>query len=816
MQKNILYLVFWLLSAAVMAQPVAYYHAENMTSPSDVLRFDDKIWLATHQGISYFEMDGSTYQTLFPNLQANCFASHNDILWVGANNSLGHYDGTQWNFISSNLPLPFVNITQIAFDQDGLMWLVISGALFTYENGQFVNQNQQAELLRIKGNDIYITTAATTEIGKVRKAGQWENLPQAASTFANNPHDLQIDDAGVVWLSRSLLGYIENDSAIFIQSSPIGSRIGVYQDFVVSHRRNDIQLIDKSLQTIRLPSLLNLGQNGVVKMFYKQGQFFGLVNITGLKFFLIEWFPEVALDTANTNQEIRFNDFRLGLGSLGSLGSGVETYFQQPDSNFIQPILSQIPWISAIQDNEIRASSEFRFRSDNIVYSTGPISTRYDSSYVAKYSRVWKVSREEIERHKRRYSRNFYQAPHGIARWPGNGNVQNGEAPIIAPFFDRNGNGIYEPHLGDYPEILGDEMIYAIVNDHRAQRNEENNRSLGAEIHVMLFKFDEATHPDLANSMFCRYAIFNRSSSDWDSTAFTAFGDVGTGHSNFLFGSDSIEEYFFHQSDPANTNDVFTMTGGFLNQTMSGMMYSAPVQFWLPLTPPQITWVFNVGHNYVPFGHQLGIFSVVTPPDVYKGTGSYSPFAPNPPDTIILTTWAFNRARNWVFPLVESFEDRHIQRYSNTYLGTVPAGESVCVDMVFNFSTSITPDLSFDVVDDLVNNLQDARAFYQDEDFSCLHQVLSVEDFEANLGDFKLFPNPIQRGNSIILQDYIDREFEVQIFTSTGQSIKPETTRIGLETHIEISSNLSPGIYFLRLQDASGGEGLVRKILVVE
>ncbi|TVQ81429.1 MAG: hypothetical protein EA358_00755, partial [Flavobacteriales bacterium] len=800
---------------AIVAQPVSYFKTENLPFPNDVLRFSDKVWLATNQGISYFELDGATYQVDVSNLRANCLASHNDTLWVGANNTLGFFDGVQWTLSSSGLPLPFVDITQISFDDDGVMWLVISGALFTYENGQFVNQNQQANLLRIKDNDIYITTTATSEIGKVRKGGQWENLPQVLFTpNDNDPSDLQIDDDGVVWFSRLHVGYIENDSVIIIPESFPGEKIGVFQNYVVRPQRNEIRLINASQQSVRLPSLLNLGQNGVSRMFYNEGQFFCLFNSNN-KICLFEWFPEVAIDTASISQEIRFNDFRLGLGSLGWIGDGMEAIYQQADTSFILPIMNQLPWISAIQDSIIKSSNEPSYRTSNIVYATGPISSRYDSAYVAKYSRVWKVTRSEIERHQRRYRRNLYRAPSGIAHWPGNGNVLNGEAPILAPFFDRNGNGIYEPELGDYPEILGDEMIYAIINDHRSQRNEANNYTLGAEIHVMLYTFDETTHPDLANSVFCRYAIFNRSSSDWDSTAFTARGDMGAGQSNYLFGSDSVGQYFFHQSDPSSTSDVFTMVGGFLNHSMSGFVYDiSPPWNWLPFTPIPVRASFNAAHNFAAFSGQFGMSSFPIPPDVYKGTGFFPPFAQR--DTTILTSWAFDRSKNWKFPLVENFQEDAMLGYANVYLGAVPAGESVCVDMVFNFSTLITPDLSFDVVDDLEGDLQNARVFYQNQDFSCLHQVLSVDDFEADLGEFKLFPNPIQRGNTIILQDYIDRDFEVVIFTSAGQHINPKTTRLGQETHIEISSFVPPGIYVMRLRDISGGAVLFRKIVVVD
>jgi hypothetical protein len=43
--------------------------------------------------------------------------------------------------------------------------------------------------------------------------------------------------------------------------------------------------------------------------------------------------------------------------------------------------------------------------------------------------------------------------------WPGNGNIQNGEARFLAPFNDENFNQLYEPWLGETPDIRGDEAV---------------------------------------------------------------------------------------------------------------------------------------------------------------------------------------------------------------------------------------------------------------------------------------------------------------------------------------------------------------------
>jgi hypothetical protein len=99
----------------------------------------------------------------------------------------------------------------------------------------------------------------------------------------------------------------------------------------------------------------------------------------------------------------------------------------------------------------------------------GPISTTqayntlaYSNEY---HDAIWKVSKAEILDHQANVQNPGYAVPAAIANWPGNGDTSLGIAAQLAPFIDLNGNGLYEPSLGDYPDIRGDEAVYVITND---------------------------------------------------------------------------------------------------------------------------------------------------------------------------------------------------------------------------------------------------------------------------------------------------------------------------------------------------------------
>lgn len=95
------------------------------------------------------------------------------------------------------------------------------------------------------------------------------------------------------------------------------------------------------------------------------------------------------------------------------------------------------------------------------------LSAYYTPVVEAKFNRPFYITRDMIEQHidSVQSGSSFYQIPRAIKDWPGNGNPAQGQAAQIAPFVDVNNNNIYEPHLGDYPVIYGEECIFTITHD---------------------------------------------------------------------------------------------------------------------------------------------------------------------------------------------------------------------------------------------------------------------------------------------------------------------------------------------------------------
>ena len=167
-------------------------------------------------------------------------------------------------------------------------------------------------------------------------------------------------------------------------------------------------------------------------------------------------------------------------------------------------------------------------------YWAGPVSdTAYYNIYQdTVWNYIWKINRTEILYHRNHCWDPGYVAIHNILTWPGNGNVAMGQAQKLAPFSDRNGNGIYEPYDGDYPEIRGDQALFFIYNDDHGLHAESSGGKLRMEIHGMAYAFDQPDDTAFKNTVFLHYKIINRSQNTYHGTYMGIFADIDLGYSN--------------------------------------------------------------------------------------------------------------------------------------------------------------------------------------------------------------------------------------------------------------------------------------------
>ncbi len=133
-----------------------------------------------------------------------------------------------------------------------------------------------------------------------------------------------------------------------------------------------------------------------------------------------------------------------------------------------------------------------------------------------------------------------------ILNWPAIGP----EGQPMAPYYDANGNGVYDPYAGDYPdfwlgtgsrpdptpgvpadpcdaELFGDQVLFWVFNDKGNVHSESGGASIGLEIQAQAFAFQ--TNDVINNMTFYHYNIINKSSFRLDSTYFGVWADPDLG-----------------------------------------------------------------------------------------------------------------------------------------------------------------------------------------------------------------------------------------------------------------------------------------------
>ena len=185
-------------------------------------------------------------------------------------------------------------------------------------------------------------------------------------------------------------------------------------------------------------------------------------------------------------------------------------------------------------------------------YYPGPLplnpAEAIDTEVANRYNRIFKMSRQRVQDFLAAVNAGRSVAEYtDILEWPTSAGSAYGPQ---APFVDLNGNGVYEPRLGEYPEMLGDHMAWWVINDRAAPHSVSGAAPIGVEVQLRAFYFEvaDSSSPHFGRLYF-RVNCFNRSDTDYPVFQTGLFSDIDAGffNSNFL-GSDSVLQFAYGYS----------------------------------------------------------------------------------------------------------------------------------------------------------------------------------------------------------------------------------------------------------------------------
>lgn len=248
--------------------------------------------------------------------------------------------------------------------------------------------------------------------------------------------------------------------------------------------------------------------------------------------------PETACDNPTAQADLDVNGVRARITNGGDLWwDGQDGRYEvtadanSPNVNPVSAIFAGGFWLGSLDPaGGIRVAAQQYDRNwGRFDYYPGPLRQdgATDRTDCSEWDRLFPVYQREVREFLTAFNAQvpltIGDVPANIAGWPATGNpyfegIYGFELPEtpqgMAPFWDEDLDGLYDPLNGDYPLFCGDQAIWCVFNDagnvHRAS-NTPNN--VQAEIHLLAYAF-ASDDSILHRTTFYDYKIINRGQED--------------------------------------------------------------------------------------------------------------------------------------------------------------------------------------------------------------------------------------------------------------------------------------------------------------
>ena len=263
-------------------------------------------------------------------------------------------------------------------------------------------------------------------------------------------------------------------------------------------------------------------------------------------------------------KNLEWNNVRALVETGGSLwqnrAQGNAAYEVPKDGN-VHSIYAGSLWMGGISPDQQLKLAAIKFRASGNDYWPGPLtndgSAEVDETTCNEYDRFYTTTRADSERHRQYFEAitagtvdeefpDGYAIPSSFFDYPAMGNTALGQDFYLAPFLDFDGDGFYDPTLGDYPwydflqeidcknrrredpvPLFGDQNFYWIFNDKGNVHSESQGEPIGMEIRAQAFAF--STNDEINNMTFYNYVLINQGTQTLSNTYFGSWVDADLG-----------------------------------------------------------------------------------------------------------------------------------------------------------------------------------------------------------------------------------------------------------------------------------------------
>ncbi len=267
--------------------------------------------------------------------------------------------------------------------------------------------------------------------------------------------------------------------------------------------------------------------------------------------------------TAYTDMEI--NNIKMTISTGGDLwyNPNIEASYEVPRGSGQHSLFSGGLWIGGTDVSGQLKVAAIAYRQNGEDFWPGPLSMNnfeIDATTCAAYDQHYPTTRQEVKEFAAWYACSNdplcdldldfpnYTIPNSIMDWPAHGRNYDpyNEDFYLAPFYDANDDGVYNPLDGDYPgydvtgrtdcqgnsrktDLYGDANLWWVFNDKGNVHTSSGGNSIGMEIRAQAFAF--ASNDEVNNMTFYNFELINRSSFKFTETYFGVFADADVGGS---------------------------------------------------------------------------------------------------------------------------------------------------------------------------------------------------------------------------------------------------------------------------------------------
>lgn len=216
-----------------------------------------------------------------------------------------------------------------------------------------------------------------------------------------------------------------------------------------------------------------------------------------------------------------------------------EPFFKYPKGQLKSTTYAYSFWMGGLDGQDSLHLFAETFHDNGYDTWPGPLSKNdasTDAQTVAQWNRTFKITRQEVLEFLAGYQDPDYTIPQHILDWPAHGDTIKGQAWLLAPFTDVDGDGVYNPKHGDHPDFPGDMAQFVIFNDSYGEHSESGGEPFGVETHVLVYAYNTPEDTVMNNTIFFNYKVFNRSQTDYHDTYIGLWcdWDLGYGYDDYL------------------------------------------------------------------------------------------------------------------------------------------------------------------------------------------------------------------------------------------------------------------------------------------